>query len=133
MREDDAYQVAFYVCLNSDNEYLRFSAYINYFYQMKRITTKDYLSEEQRNELHKVDSQYSKTYNFVYYYWQDHNLLGDIGDFFNNMYIKSSGVEEGTTSYQGGTDIKIDETTKKLVASSYHKLFFEKYFRNKNS
>ena len=129
MREDDANQLAFYVCLNSNSPYLRYSAYTSYFYQMQYMASGTYLTEAEMQDKHQVDGALSKTINYVYEFWKKHNLLADIGDFINNLYIKSSGVEEGTSSYSGGTEYEYDPTTNKLVPSLYQKLFFEKYYR----
>ena len=130
MREDDANKLAFYICLNSDHPYLRYSAYCSYFYQLEAMTTSYYLTDEEKQTLHPIDSALYKTRRYVYEFWKKHNLLGDIGDFFNNLYIKASGVEEGTSSYQGGTEYQHDPTTSKLIPSLYQKLFFDKYYRS---
>ncbi len=129
MREDDANKLAFYVCLNSESPYLRYSAYTSYFYQMKSMASGSYLTESEREGLHPLDPAFNKTQNYVYNFWKKHNLLGDIGEWFNNLYIKSSGVKEGTSSYSGGTQSEFDPTTNKLHPSLYQKLFFEKYYR----
>ena len=130
MREDDANKLAFYICLNSEYPYLRYSAYSAYFYQLEAMTTNYYLTEEERADLHPIDNALYKTRRYVYDYWQKHDLLGDIADFFNNLYIKASGVEEGTSSYNGGTEYHHDPTTSKLIPSLYQKLFFDKYYRS---
>ena len=129
MREDDANKLAFYVCLNSESPYLRYSAYISYFYQMRSMASGTYLTESEREGLHAVDATFNKTQSYVNQFWKKHNLLGDIGEWFNNLYIKSSGVKEGTSSYSGGTESEYDPTTHKLHPSLYQKLFFEKYYR----
>lgn len=133
MREDEANQLAFYVCLNSEHPYLRFSAYGRYFYLMRSLTTKTYLNEDQRtNQLHKAEPQLSRYESFEYKFWKEHDLLAKIGDFFNNLYIKSSGVKEGTTSYNGGTSQPPSENPQKPIKpNNYQGLFFEKYYRNK--
>ena len=130
MREDDANKLAFYICLNSDHPYLRYSAYCSYFYQLEAMTTSYYLTDEEKQTLHPIDSALYKTRRYVYDYWKKHDLLGDMADFFNNLYIKASGVEEGTNSYQGGTEYHHDPTTSKLIPSLYQKLFFDKYYRS---
>ncbi len=130
MREDDANKLAFYICLNSEYPYLRYSAYSAYFYQLEAMTTSYYLTDEERADLHPIDNALYKTRRYVYDYWQKHDLLGDIADFFNNLYIKASGVEEGTSSYNGGTEYHHDPTTSKLIPSLYQKLFFDKYYRS---
>lgn len=129
MREDDANLLAFYVCLNSENPYLRYSAYYGYFWQLSNMTSTTYLRDEQRESLHAIDRAYINTIMYTNEYWKKHDLLRNIGDFFNNLYIKSSGVEEGTASYNGGTEYEVDPNTNKLTASPYQKLFFEKYYR----
>ena len=132
MREDDANQLAFYVCINSDKPYLRYSAYVSYFYQLRSMCSSSYLTDEQLGQMNPTSDQYrqyGKTVNYVYEFWQKHDLLGDIGDWFNNLYIKSSGVKEGTGSYQGGTEYEFDPATNKFYPSLYQKLFFEKYYR----
>lgn len=135
MREDEANQLAFYVCLNSEHPYLRFSAYARYFYLMRSLTSKTYLNEDQRtNQLHKVEPQLSRYESYEYKFWKEHDLLAKIGDFFNNLYIKSSGVKEGTTSYNGGTGQQQSENPQKPIKpNSYQGLFFEKYYRINNN
>ena len=130
MREDDANKLAFYVCLNSEHPYLRYSAYASYFYQIDAMVTSYYLTDEERQDLVTIDTTLAKTRSYEYKFWKEHDLLGDIGDFFNDLYIKSSGVKEGTTSYSGGTQYEHDPTTSKLIPSLYQKLFFDKYYRS---
>ena len=136
MREDDSNQVAFYVCLNSDNPYLRFSAYGLYFYQLTLMTSSTYMEEADRKSLVSVNASYYKCRNYAYEFWKKHDLLGKIGDWLNNLYIKGSGVDEGTDSYQGGTDSHpepdpVDPEIQRLVSSKYQQLFFERYYRLK--
>ena len=132
MREDDANKLAFYVCLNSEHPYLRYCAYVSYFSQIEGIATSYYLTDEERSNLHSVDAALNKTRTYEYKFWKGHNLLGDIGDWINNLYIKSSGVKEGTSSYSSGTQYTHDPTTTKLIPSLYQKIFFEKYYRLKS-
>ena len=129
MREDDANKLAFYVCLNSEHPFLRYSAYCSYFYQIEGMVTRYYLTDEEKQDLHKIDDAFYKTRSYVYKFWQEHDLLGDIGDFINDLYLKMSGTKEGTSSYQGGTSYEHDPLTSKLIPSLYQKIFFEKYYR----
>ena len=129
MREDDCNQLAFYVCLNSNSAYLRYSAYASYFYQIQSIGSGTYLTEEERTHLVLIDNQFNKTRDYVYKYWKKHDALAKFADFFNNLYLKSSGAQEGTQSYNGGTSYTYDPTQAKLYPSKYQKLFLEKYYR----
>ena len=139
MRENEANQVAFYVCLNSDDVYLRFSAYALYFYQMSIMTSSSYMNKADREDLVLIDSNYYLSRQYASKYWKDHDLMEKIGDWFNNLYIKSSGDPNGTASYSGGTQTDSgdptpeDPTLLTLVPSQYQKLFFENYYRNKDS
>ena len=128
MRENDANQLAFYVCLNSDNYYLRYSAYACYFYQLESMVSSAYLTEEERTHLSSVNPIFYQSRNFMYHYWDEHDMLAKIGDWFNDLYIKSSGVSEGTSSYQGGTEYEYDPTTHKIIPSRYQQLFFNRYY-----
>ena len=132
IREDEANQLAFYLCLNSDNTYLRFSAYSCYFYQMRRLTSKELMTDEDRTRIINYDNHYAKAVNHMIDYWKKHDMLSKIGDFFNDLYIKMNGVKEGTDSYSGGTGSSIEPGSKKLIASKYQQLFFEKYYRSNN-
>ena len=130
MREDDANILAFYVCLNSDNTYLRFSAYNRYFSSVRPMGSGTYLTEEERSHLTTINSAFSKYASYEYKFWEEHDLLQHIGDFINNLYIKSSGVSEGTSSYSGGTTYEYDPTAHKITKfSNVQKLFLEKYYR----
>ena len=130
MREDDANILALYVCLNSENSFLRFSAYNRYFRMMRVMGSGTYLTEEERAQLVTIDGAFNKYDSFEAKYWKEHDLLQHIGDFINNLYIKSSGVEEGTSSYSGGTTYVYDPTEHKITKfSTVQKLFLEKYYR----
>ena len=131
MREDEANQFAFYICLNSDDPYLRFSAYALYFYQLNLMTSTSYISEEDQAELIDINPNYYRARRYASEYWKKYNLLERIGDFINSLYIKSSGVPSGTSSYSEGSEIDTDPVTLKLIPSKYQKIFFENYFRTK--
>ena len=131
MRENDANILAFYVCLNSEHPYLRLSAYSRYFYLIRSMGSGTYLTEEERSHLVKVDlSAYNKLSSYEYSYWKKHNLMKHIADFINDLYIKSSGVSEGTSSYSKDSEEVYDPTKHRIAYyNPYHKLFFEKYYR----
>ena len=132
MREDDANQFAFYICLNSDNPYLRFSAYALSFYQLDAMASSAYMSEEDLDALHSLERNYYYSRIYAARYWKQHNLMQKFGDWVNSFYIKSSGVPSGTGSYSGGTAIETDPVTLKLVPNKYQQLFFQAYYKNRS-
>ena len=131
MREEDANMLAFYVCLNSENAYLRFSAYNRYFYLIRKLNSSLYMSTEERAALVPINNAFNKYAAFEYKYWDEHDLLGNFADWINNLYIKSSGDSNGTASYNGGTTDVTDPELRKITSfSSVQKLFLEKYYRS---
>ena len=130
-REDEANQVAFYVCLNSEEPLIRFSAYACYFSQIRTLASKRYMTEEQLEKLHDINPYYYLNQNSMYSFWKKHTFFKDVGDFFNDLYIKMCGVKEGTKSYSGGTTIDYDKEKAKLIPSRYQMLYLERYYRLK--
>ena len=130
MREDDANKLAFYVCINSEHPYLRYSAYCAYFGQLSVMVTDYYIKPEEMSEIHKINPMFNKTRQYEREYWEKHDLMGDIGEWINDLYIKSNGIQEGTASYSGGTEYKEDPETHTLSPSLYQRLLFEKYYRS---
>lgn len=131
MREEDANMLAFYVCLNSENAYLRFSAYNRYFYLIRKLNSSLYMSAEERATLVPIDNAFNKYASFENKYWDEHDLLGNFADWVNNLYIKSSGDSNGTASYNGGTTDVTDPELRKITSfSPVQKLFLEKYYRS---
>ena len=128
MREGDANMLAFYVCLNSDHYYLRFSAYMWYFYQIEAIVNRPYLKTEEMVGIHGVDGNFYKCQDFYDKYWLKHDLFDKIGEDINDAYLESSGVDGGTSSYSEGTHYEYDETTEQLIASPYQQLYFDRFF-----
>ena len=132
MREDEANQLAFYVCLSSEKPYLRFSAYNRYFPILRNLANKTYLKQAQIEQLDPLCQEFWKLDTFERNFWKEHNLLKKIGDFFNNLYIKNSGINDGTSSYHGGTeDPDPDPETQLISPNKYQGLFIEKYLRDK--
>ncbi len=98
-RENEANFIAFLVCINSDNPYIKYSGYLNmYEYLASALskTNKDKLSVVYKMTDPRVLGEIRAYSNF--YYDNQIKLLGDISDFFNDNYLKSQGTE-GIVSY----------------------------------
>lgn len=132
MRENDAQMVAAYITLNSSYYYLRYSGYI---YTFSSIFSLSYYTgnKDDATELNKlINDDIKKNESYIYSYWKKHNLLGDIGNWFNDIYLKLSGTGQGTSDY-GDTPIIVDETTHEITSfSNYQKLYLATYFKNKS-
>lgn len=100
MRENEANFTAYYLLITSQDDYLRYCALL-------------YASNICLNETYdeKDESYYRKAYSLVSdeiwteyssasKIWQSYDtFLDDIGNWFNNLYLKSSGVASGVKSY----------------------------------
>ncbi len=107
-RENEANFIAFLVCLESDDEYVRYSAYLNMF---------EYLT----NALYKADkSKYKEiaallpdrirreliAYSEFFEKYED-NVVSDVSNAVNNSYLVSQGQVSGTRSYGLVVDLAV--------------------------
>ena len=128
MREGDANLLALYILLNSDNYYLRYSAYYWAFYSV--LTLANYTGNDDDYQTLNNKIAYNAKLNdwHDYQFWKKHDLLERIADWFNNLYLKNSGVENGTESYND-TPVVIDEEKEIVVTYSiWQRLFLQNYF-----
>ena len=100
MRESDANTVAGYLLLTSQNAYLRYSGYVDCLSDALRMvrmypnSTADYT--RLRNSVVQGVSNEIANYNK---HWNQFTVLDDVGEFFNNIYLKLQGQGNGTGSY----------------------------------
>lgn len=129
MREDEANLVAAYLCLTSDDYYFRYSGYYRTIQSL--IDLMKFLDEDDSEywaARDTIDWAYYECCNYSFKYWDEHNKGVQIGEFFNNLYLKSSGQKEGVDSYKE-TPIEIDEETEEIISfSTYQKLYFELFY-----
>lgn len=100
MRESDANTVASYLLLTSENAFLRYSGYVDCLSDALRMvrlypnSNADYIRLS--NSVHAGVSREIANYNK---HWNQYTLFADIGEFFNNIYLKLQGQTDGTGSY----------------------------------
>lgn len=100
MREDEANLHALYLCLNAPSLEIQYSGYIWTLYSLLDLYYKTSATLAEYQEVTKnIPSSYYKQLSNISDFWNSHTLLKDIGEFFNNLYLKLNGVEEGTVSY----------------------------------
>ncbi len=138
MREYDANTVALYICLNSKYDYVRYSGYFRGFYRLLEI--KRYTNyNEYVNIFNQLDQKIlidNANYNR---YFKEHNILEDVSNFINNIYLKLNGQSNGTTSYEdisstipGGYDENGHEIRIYSKYSPYQKLMIQHYIKLSN-
>jgi hypothetical protein len=99
LRENEANFVAFLVCLESEDDYIRYSAYLNMFEYLGSALAKTdpELYKEVRNTLDTRVISDMKAATLVYNKHKD-SILGKLMESFNDSYIKQNG-QAGTVSY----------------------------------
>lgn len=98
MREDDANLVSLYVLLNSEDPFLRYSAYFRSFsrlLEIKQLTNR----KEYDAFVNKMHPYIFVDYGVYNKYFYEHDLLSKLSDFINNIYLMFNGQKEGTDSY----------------------------------
>lgn len=130
LREDDANLLAMYLMLTSDDYFLRFSGYFESFSRILSLASLTGNDNDYGMLRNKMDSRIFDVYRHNNKYWDDHDILGDIGEWWNNLYLKSSGTE-GTSSYND-TEPEIDEEREIVISfSTWQKLYFQVYFNER--
>jgi len=97
MREDEANLIAYYLTCSSKDDYLRYCGYSAIYY---RVFSAIHFDSELRQNLYsslnpKIFTELQNSAKF----WDKYDILSQIADFFNDLYLKLQGVKEGTDSY----------------------------------
>lgn len=109
MKEYEANIVGAYVLLNSGDAFLRYCAYIYAIGYVIELVKYDETFFDNLKSYPVVDG-FKKDQSKIFSWWLSQPSLGDIGNFFNDLYLKSNGQQEGTGSYEetpGTEDIVI--------------------------
>lgn len=108
MREDEANVVGTYALLNSDDDYLKYCAYVDVIGDFSHfISDEDW---EQVSENHPINEGYAAEWRKFSAYWNDKNLLGKAGEFFNDLYLKLNGQKDGADSYDESPSFEFVES-----------------------
>ena len=107
-REDEANMVAFLVCMESDDLYIRYSALLSvYEYVASALYSADrelYASVSQT--LTTQVRQELRAYNEFFEQYRE-NTVAEISEATNNAYLQSQGAKEGTRSYNMVVDLTV--------------------------
>ncbi|MCQ2776367.1 MAG: DUF3810 domain-containing protein [Bacilli bacterium] len=129
MKEDDANYVSLYLLLQSEDPYLRYSAYDSSFFSFFNLAYLTGNDNDAAELLSSINPKIIKDYNLAVKFWQDNNMAQEFSDWWNDLYLKSSGTE-GTSSYND-TPIEIDKETEVIISfSRWQKLYFKIYYQN---
>ena len=129
MREHDAQAVATYICLTSENEILRYSAYYNTIESILDIL---HLSDN-KNDYKEVKALINdtvwKNLDYIYNHWKGKMFLYDLGNQINDWYLKTFRQKEGTNSYNDD-EPDVDDKGDVIALSNYQSIYFDTYYNN---
>lgn len=101
MHENEANFVSYYICINSDNDYLQYSGLMEAFIKCYSTITD---VEQKKIIRQRIPDSIITEYNNEYDFFQEYQgVVQKIANFFNNLNLKASGVSDGVKSY-GMTD-----------------------------
>lgn len=102
MRENEANFMACYLLISSENDYLRYCGYIDFYGYLYQGLLLNATAEELNSV--GVSAKVYKESQLIREFWASQKSFWDkIGDFFNDLYLKLSGQKEGTGSYGEAT------------------------------
>ena len=127
MREDDAQLVATYLCLTSDDYYLRYSCYYN---TVERILELSKFSDDEnayKDVKALISDKVWTNFSYIYNHWKGKMFISELGDKINDWYLKTFGQKGGTSSYND-TDTEEDEKTHQIYLSNYQHIYVNYYY-----
>ena len=157
MRETDANLVSYYILITSGDDYLRYCGYLETLCYYSYVSKDNWMRRAavDGNNLDpdgKIYSGYREKHpaaakteeENIFTFWSEYkspfkwadDLLKDAGNFFNDLYLKLSGVKDGTDSYPQPPSGSIDtgqqnpDTGEKILNPVYNdiqKIFFKIY------
>jgi len=111
-KEDEANFVAFLVCLESDDPYIRYSAYASV---LEYVTNAYYTADKSEGHTDYIELilsldvkvRYERhAYSEFFKKYKD-NIAADISGITNDIYLQSQGVSEGSASYGMVVDLAV--------------------------
>ena len=128
--EDDAQLTAAYICFQSDDVYIRYSAYS--YTVGSVINMAKYSSDKNayKTLVNKIDQKVWKNFDYINNYWDKYGVMSKLGDQINDWYLKLSGDKDGTSSYSDSPTIIDQDTGKVISLSRYQKLYVQIYADN---
>ena len=107
-REDEANFVAFLVCIESDDPYIRYSGYLNtYEYVASALSSANReLYKKSYNSLPQVILKEESAYRTFFQKYRE-NVVATVSQAVNDTYLKTHGSSAGTRSYNLVVDLAV--------------------------
>jgi hypothetical protein len=111
MREEDANLFAAYITLNAENDFIRYSGYMDTIDSVSTLIWLTQGSEVYFDFLESYSNSFIEDELNIYDYWSNFvSPLDAISNYINDLYLKLQGSEEGTGSYQEPYEYEAGET-----------------------
>ncbi|NCA67747.1 MAG: DUF3810 domain-containing protein [Clostridia bacterium] len=140
MRENEANLIASYITLTSKNDLIRYSGYLDTFYQIPSMIYWGVGSDAYSSFYEEFSPLIGIDRGICTEFWGSYSsFMNKISSFFNDIYLKLQGVDEGTGSYSGSYNYDIIDTGEindegqpvfEIVFSDVQKLYLLIYFDN---
>lgn len=91
MNETEANNLAMYVCMNSDDPYVRYSALSNAYDSLEPMAMTANDDEKLRNFYSILDDKVWDDFKYSNDFWDKHKFFKDLSEWFNNLYLKIFG------------------------------------------
>ena len=131
MPEEDANLVAAYICINSEDPYIRFSGFNETIWSLGSLV----LATNNKQDLNDF---YDMVNPNIYYnngyendYWEKHAVFDKISDWFNDLYLKFNN-DVGTISYTDDIDVIHTETEYVVHSYSRYQALYMWFYFDKN-
>ena len=128
MREDDAQLLSLYICLNSEDPLLRYSAYWFSIDSVIDIISLSDTPEERSEVIKKINQKIRDNFKYIVNHWDGMTFLSDLGDKINNLYLKISGQFNGTAAYVDTNTEVNEETGEVITLSNFQSIYFKMYY-----
>ena len=116
MPEEDANLTAAYICLNSEDPFIRYSGYNVAFWSLSSLILATNEKQDLTDFYNKIDPKIYANNAYENKYWADHAIFDKISDWINDLYLKMNN-DDGTVSYTDNIDVIHTDT--EYVVRSY--------------
>ena len=131
MPEEDANLVAAYICINSEDPFIRYSGYNVAFWSLSSLVLATNEEQDIKDFYNRIDPKIFANNVYENKYWRDHAAFDKIADWFNDLYLKLNN-DAGTISYDDNIDVIHTDTEYVVKSYSRYQALLMWFYFDKN-